>query len=414
MNFETAAPVASKTTSPTLSDRLAFFNGVGPGFDHLRIGLSLSILLWHSFSNSYGLSYVASLPSFPIPPLLSSLLPMFFGLSGFLVMGSALRVGNVKTFLTYRSLRIAPALFTEIAVSALILGPILTTLPLKQYFLDPTFFEYFGSLIGRVRLTLPGVFTDNPTPEFVNLALWTVGPELLCYVAMTALMVTGYYKNRVALAAITIAYCAICLLSDNLSDGHVGEVLPPRILVFSFLFGAVLFAFRDRVVHSRSLAAISFVAATCLIFVGQQLDTIAPSYVAVPMYVYTIAVIGLTQLPEMPFFRRGDYSYGIYIYGFPIQQTVAYLLPSHREWWINFGISLPITLVIAAMSWHLIERPFLSLRKFFKSSDGAVVGPLFISCLSVYGFFLLYVTNVLPIELGIKLVLHQTGLRPLQ
>ena len=82
-----------------LGDRLSAYNGRGPGFDHIRIGLSLSILLWHSFSISYGLDYAERLPSFPVPPMLTALLPMFFGLSGFLVMASALRA-DLRTFIS--------------------------------------------------------------------------------------------------------------------------------------------------------------------------------------------------------------------------------------------------------------------------------------------------------------------------
>src|SRR5437763_9692931 len=81
-----------KNSIRSLEQQLEAFAGSGPGFDHIRIGLSIAILLWHSFSVTYGLNYAELLPPFPIPPLLSAFLPMFFGLSGFLVMGSALRV----------------------------------------------------------------------------------------------------------------------------------------------------------------------------------------------------------------------------------------------------------------------------------------------------------------------------------
>ena len=161
----TAFPLELKLESAgsSLGSRLSDYNGRGPGFDHIRIGLSLSILFWHSFSISYGLDYAEQLPSFPVPPLLTALLPMFFGLSGFLVMASALRT-DLSTYITFRTLRIVPALFVEITISAIVLGPLLTKLRLHDYFVDRAFYEYFGSLIGRVRFSLPGVFTENPRP----------------------------------------------------------------------------------------------------------------------------------------------------------------------------------------------------------------------------------------------------------
>ncbi|MEI9982829.1 MAG: hypothetical protein WDN69_06215 [Aliidongia sp.] len=63
------------------------------------------------------------------------------------------------------------------------------------------------------------------------------------------------------------------------------------------------------------------------------------------------------------FARIGDYSYGLYIYGYAIQQTYAYLFPSHRIWWLNVAVSLPIAFVCATLSWHLIEKPALDNRK---------------------------------------------------
>jgi peptidoglycan/LPS O-acetylase OafA/YrhL len=400
---------------PSLHDKLRSFGGVGPGFDHLRIGLSLCILLWHSFSNSYGLNYAESLPSFPVPPLLSALLPMFFGLSGFLVMGSALRTNDAKTFLTFRILRILPALFTEIAVSALILGPLLTTLPLGKYFTDPMFFEYFGSLFGRVRFALPGLFSDNPAPNLVNFALWTVGPEILCYVVMLALMISGLYKNRNAVLVATIAYGAVCIASGIIHPPtHIAEVLPARILIFAFLIGATIYHFREAIPYSLGYAVISFLIATLLVYAGQRMDLEFFSYLAVPAYIYVVAVVGLTDLPKIPLLSSGDYSYGVYIYGFPIQQTVAHFLPQHREWWVNFGSSLPVTLFVAAMSWHFIEKPFLSLRKRFNRTDGEQsfsADNRALMFLAAYALFLIYVNDVFPLKLAIKTTLDFLGLR---
>ena len=157
-------PIASET----LGQRLEARKGIGPGFDHLRIGLALTILFWHCFVLAYG-PVLATNPTYVhrltiIRPAVSCILPLFFALSGFLVIGSALRINDLRTFVTFRLLRILPALATEITLSALILGTVMTTLPFRQYFLDRRFFEYFGSLLGRVRFVLPGVFVENPVP----------------------------------------------------------------------------------------------------------------------------------------------------------------------------------------------------------------------------------------------------------
>jgi peptidoglycan/LPS O-acetylase OafA/YrhL len=89
------------------------------------------------------------------------MVPAFFALSGFLVTGSALRLRATAPFLTFRVLRILPALLVEVTLSALILGALFTTLPLKSYFSDPQFFRYFGNIVGLITFHLPGVFESN-------------------------------------------------------------------------------------------------------------------------------------------------------------------------------------------------------------------------------------------------------------
>lgn len=404
----------------TLGARLEACRGIGPGFDHLRVGLALSILTWHAFSISYGQNYAASLPRFPVPVLLGALLPMFFGLSGFLVMGSALRTGELKTFITFRLLRILPALATEVTLSALVLGPLLTALPLRQYFESPMLLAYFGSLIGRVRFSLPGLFLTNPAPELVNFALWTVGPEILCYVLMALFMLTGVYRRRAAMTGVALAYLLVALVAGWLFPARaMGEVLPGKLLIWGFLSGNLLFLYRDRLPFSGALAAASFASAVAVLFMGQREASDLLACLSVPLFVYAVAVVGLSRLPPLPFFRRGDYSYGIYIFGFPIQQAIAYFLPQHREWWVNLAIALPVTLAFAVASWHLIEKPALSLRKRLARREGAPIpagGRLTLRKwalglgLCLYGLFVVDAAGVLPLRAGGKMMLYGVGL----
>ena len=255
----------------TLESRLQKFSGLGPGFDFLRVALALAILFWHCFGISYGFAWTrTALPSLPFPPILAAFLPMFFALSGFLVMGSAIRTANLKVFITFRVLRILPALATEISLSALILGPIMTVLPLADYFSDPKFWSYFGSLVGRVQYVLPGLFVHNPMPYVVNGALWTVGPEILCYIIMAWLMLFGWYKSRPVMTLFTLAFLAMCIFSDRWATGTINEILPTKALIFSFLCGNLLYLYRARIPYSISLAILLFLASVGLNYAAQS------------------------------------------------------------------------------------------------------------------------------------------------
>jgi peptidoglycan/LPS O-acetylase OafA/YrhL len=351
--------------TPSIGEILGKHRGHGPGFEHLRIGLAISILIWHSFGLSYGFDWTLTISS-PTFALVSFLLPMFFALSGFLVMGSAIRLNDLRTFLTFRVLRILPALMTEIFLSALVLGPLLTVLPLMEYFTSPTLYEYFGSLIGRVRFVLPGLFLNNPFPGLVNGALWTVGPEILCYLLISLTIVSGAIHRKKAFIGIVLTYTGLCLLSDILLPLPLEERLPTKAIVLGFLVGNLIFIFREKLPYSLELAVASLIASIGFIVAAKQYPTLHfLIYPAVFFMAYLTVFIGLTRLPKMPFFDRGDYSYGIYIFGFPIQQTVSHFFPDQRFWWFNFAASLPATLLFAVASWHFVEKPVLNFRKKF-------------------------------------------------
>jgi hypothetical protein len=98
-------------------------------------------------------------------------------------------------FLTLRAVRIFPALFCEVTISALILGPMLTTFSLQKYFSDLKFYTYFLNVIGRIHYYLPGLFLDNPFPQNVNNQLWTIPFELECYIAITILALLWAWRS---------------------------------------------------------------------------------------------------------------------------------------------------------------------------------------------------------------------------
>jgi peptidoglycan/LPS O-acetylase OafA/YrhL len=389
----------------TLGARLDANKGIGPGFDHLRIGLSLAVLFWHSFGLNYGITWTHGPQVSPYAPLVAMVLPMFFALSGFLVMGSALRINDLRTFIVFRMLRILPALATEITLSALILGPLMTQYSLARYFTDPRFVEYFGSLVGRVKYILPGLFMSNPMPEVVNAALATVGPEIACYILMSMLILTTLYRRPFGLLAVTGCFLLACAASDLAAPAVIYDLLPTRMFMFGFLAGALLYTFRNVVPYSLLTATVSAIVAFVLIALSRgEGGMVALTYPAVALLAYVIAVVGMTKMPAMPFFHRGDYSYGIYIFGFPIQQTIVHFFPAHREWWFNFALSLPITLMFAVASWHIIEKPALSWRKRLLRDPVVPVEPslwsnkqraLFIF-LIVYGLFVSRASEIFP------------------
>ena len=255
-----------------------------------------------------------------------------------------------------------------------------------------------------------------PAPNLVNFALWTVSPEILCYIIMALMIVRGVHRNRRIVLAITLLYAVVCILSGIIQPPvRIAEVLPTKALVYAFLVGNCLYLYRDVIPYSKTAGGISFVGSTALIYVGQQLTSDALSYFAVPGYVYALAVVGLSRLPALPLLSRGDYSYGVYIYGWPIQQAVAHFLPNERYWWINFGIALPSVLACAIASWHFIEKPVLGFKKsLYRASQEEFWSPrkrlIVTVAIGIYGIAIVDATSLLPLRALVKAALQALGM----
>jgi peptidoglycan/LPS O-acetylase OafA/YrhL len=340
----------------TLADKLSEHQGQGPGFDAIRVYLSITIMALHSLTLAKGAAFYIATPSW-VHALALSLLPAFFGLGGFLVTGSGIRVNSVKKFVWHRFLRIFPALALEVFLSAIFLGAIFTTLDLRDYFSSSEFWIYFKNILGIINFNLPGVFLDNPFPRTVNGNLWTLRPDYYGYLILTCLMLFGIFRRRILYFYFLLTGMAISLALDFTT--HVGSpsfVPKDSALVFSFLFGSLLYLKSDFVPWRFDIFLFSLMF---YILFGQHSGV---SYLSSAFVVYAIVYIGMIEIPMPTFLKTGDYSYGIYLYGFPIQQAlVAYFLWT-REWYILFPISCAFAMGLSVISWHFIEKPFLKLK----------------------------------------------------
>lgn len=367
----------------TIGSQLEKNRGIGPGFDFLRVFLAFSVVVTHTF-------VVLGQEYNQIPFLWFAaywVLAIFFSLSGFLIAGSALRL-KLRDFLINRGLRIVPALAVEILLAALILGPIFTTLPLHEYFQDPQFFHYMTNIFGWVNYDLPGVFKDHYSTR-VNTSLWTVPYEFGCYAIMSALIYYGLLKKPswiIASAAFII--CAGVIISIGKSFGieirsisyTIGLIVDiffydrgSRLFV-SFLLGIAAYLYRDKIPYNTKLFWTCVAYCVCISGIDPSwMEKFAGTaemnfpflnlFTAVPL-TYIMVFIGVTDMPKLPLFHRGDYSYGIYLYGFPVQQALVAILPT-KNLLIHFTSEAVLITIFAIFSWHFIEKPILQLRKKF-------------------------------------------------
>lgn len=354
-------------------------NGIGPGFDFLRIFLAFCIATFHAVSLVKGKDSVLEGPFWFIE---FAAVPMFFALSGFLITASGMRL-SLKNFLLNRSLRIFPALSVDICLCALIIGPIFSVLALKDYIRSPLFYAYFLNIVGYIHFTLPGVFKNSPI-DWVNGSLWTIPYEILCYALISFFIIFGWIRKRFIVLAFTVS---IILVGAFFEFTNCYATWPDIIILFikagiigrkcqivsTFLFGIAFYQLRYMIPYSRNLffACLVISILTAFIFdVRLTSEMVIGRLILLPILTYMTVFIGLTDVPIPEFFKRGDYSYGVYLYHFPILQTIINLWP---RLFINtsygplllIGLGLPAAMLFAMFSWHTIEKPILALRKRF-------------------------------------------------
>jgi peptidoglycan/LPS O-acetylase OafA/YrhL len=366
---DTSQSMTGRPACATFDSRLIAASNRPSGFDYMRLVLATLVVCSHTINVCYGKEFTWAVWRGPARPFLALILPMFFALSGFLVAGSFERCKTLVSFGGLRVLRLMPALAVDTIVGALLLGPLFTILPLSDYLSQPGFLRYFLNIVGKIHYFLPGVFANNPWPDFVNQQLWTLPFEMICYVTLAGLAVFGIAQQpKLFLTAAIAANLLIFIVHKYVLKVPYDFAFVGPLLVQCFLFGIAAYLLRRKIIWDKSLFAVSLIATyACLAVPG--LDSLAPLPAT-----YVTVYLGLLQPERNRLVGSGDYSYGIFLYGFPVQQAVVAALGRlGQEWYINMLVCLPITFALAAFSWWCVEKPALRLKPVLFRLEAAVV-----------------------------------------
>lgn len=341
-----------------------YTQGRDNNFNLLRIVAALAVLVTHSFALAIGTGAAEPFRDSLGMTMGTIAVDVFFVTSGFLVTGSLLTRQNAREFLWARFLRIFPALLVMLLLTVFGLGPFLTSWPLSAYLRDAGTYGYLvkcATLVSGVWYSLPGVFDDNPFKHAVNGSLWSLPYEIRMYVillvgwlALRRIQPVGGRVFSAALASAVLAAGLFVLVR------HIKGLPADQFVTLFFMFfsGAACFLLKERVTLSHGWFCFCAMALLSTAVVGPRLFFV--------VYLLTIAysVLYLAYIPSGPvraYNRVGDYSYGVYIYAFPVQQSVAALIPGVSVLML-FLISACLTLSCAMLSWHLIERRALAFK----------------------------------------------------
>ena len=335
-------------------------------FDFCRFWLAIMVIFSHSFALSEGNERNEPLGVITNHQIGSGSFAVncFFAISGFLITHSWLRSSSASSYLLKRILRIYPAFIIAVLVGLFVVGPLVT----EHFALSTQNWLTLPAFLAALRPTEPvGAFPNNPAPGPINGSLWTVAFEFKCYIA---LMVMGFmglldrYKKTTAclyifavIASIYYPAVAIRSLDKGAFAGIVGDPSNWSRILPWFLGGITFYLFRERIPWTPGIAAIALAVAITA-------SVLPPAGFWVYPFVLIYLLFWFSLYCPIHFDRwasYGDFSYGIYLYAFPIQQIVAMKVPGISPLQM-FLISTPLSVIAGILSWHLVEKHFIRLK----------------------------------------------------
>ncbi|MEU0136564.1 acyltransferase [Streptomyces sp. NPDC006296] len=363
------------------------FAGRDNSLGALRLALASGVVVSHASVLGFGDSEFGFRFSHGQANLGNMAVYGFFVLSGILVTRSGKRL-PLGRFLWHRALRLLPGLWVCLAVTAFLVAPLLYWR--QQGGLDGFWghprgpWDYMASnwavaprqndVSGVVATAGDAGLAHSPS---IDAALWSLRYEVLCYLGVAVLAVTGVLARARRVALLLVGVLGWLILRDAVHEPFwagfpdstyhrsieffevTGKFDPDIVLYLGFAFGlgTLIELYRERIPVSDVLGV-----ASALVLLG-SLRFGYLFVVGLPAFAYLLLWLAI-RLPA-PFRRVGarhDYSYGIYIYGFVVQQSLVALGLARWGFWPYLAMSLAGALGAAVLSWHLVERPAMRLK----------------------------------------------------
>ncbi len=345
----------------TMTTFQTFSDSRDNNFNLIRMVAASMVLVSHAYPIALGAGTSEPLSTLLGVKLGTLAVYVFFAISGFLIAQSLDRSSSVTRFLIARVLRIFPALFVMLMLTALVLGPIFTSLHLDEYFSSGAAVRYVlhNLSLAFLMYDLPGVFDANPYGPAINGSLWTLVYEVICYLGVLAIGMAGAFRTRAVMAVALAFFAAGYAITVT---RPAGIPIPERLtnladLGLPFALGSAFYAWRDRLPLNWGIGLA--LAAGAALLAGTALFHEA-LIVAVSYWVFLLGYLPGGAIRA--YNRLGDYSYGVYIFAFPMQQVMAALF-SPMSPALNMALAAPATLFLAVLSWHLVEKPALAVKQ---------------------------------------------------
>jgi len=335
-------------------------------FDFIRLILASIVILTHSF-----VIMKTGLPE-PLEFVTRKQLSFgalavdgFFVISGFLIAASWFRSRGLADYFRKRVLRIHPGFIVCCFFCVFVVGP-LGQPSTVGYFRSVDWFAFVKNAVFLNKIDLPPDWTllRGFDTRQINGSIWTIKIEFECYVCLAALGFLGWLKRPwvpVAVLGVTWPLYVIHLIPGIVMRLPAPELIQHfgahwRFLTY-FLLGTATYGYRARIPHDVRI----FAFACALFVIGSATGTgtvlMPPAICYVVFFVAFHPAIRLHGVAE-----KRDLSYGIYLYGWPIQYVWMLVFGRQMNPYLFFLLCLPTAALCALASWNLVEAPCLALK----------------------------------------------------
>ena len=277
---------------------------------------------------------------------------IFFFYSGFLIMRSLEKKSKPLEFIVGRCVRIFPVLIVVVFLTVLIVGPIATSCSLQEYFSSRGTYEYLLNCIFVLKHTLPGVFENNIYTATINGALWTLPVEFICYILCLVACKIKILTSRImwiTVPAVVIGSGGVCFLAEHWNIEMLTTVLFP---VVCFYVGVLMCVYKKHIILDIKI----FVACLILFAVSIFIGMMKIGFILFFLYVLVYLAFGSKSM-------KGNYSYAMYLCGFPIQQLIVWANGGKMDPVYNMLIAIPFIMVMSILLYYFVEEKIIHLYK---------------------------------------------------
>lgn len=328
----------------------------------LRLCLAAAVILGHAWT-------IGGFEDSPFPELGTWAVNGFFAISGYLIAGSRMRTA-LPGFLWRRALRILPAFWACLVVTAFIVAPIAAAWTGERYELGSAVSYVISNFALSIQQTgIDATLQNVPLEEIWNGSLWTLVYEFAAYVFAALILTVPLLRKHAVWVLAALLIVVIALQPIALGPLAVTQLVAINVLrlgVF-FLAGMLLYFLSDRI----RLTWWPFIAALVLLG-GLAALGLAEHYGPLP---YGFALLWLGARMRIPLGRDNDISYGLYIWAWPVQQLLVLAGAQALGPWLSALLALACTLPLAWLSWKGVEEPAMRLRHLVPGRASSRVTP---------------------------------------